>query len=252
MILDGIELNMTVAGEGDPVLVLHGWGARIESVAMIQQRLAPLGYRVYAIDFPGFGKSDLPPTAWGVADYARFVAHLLDHLGLERVHLIGHSFGGRISIVLGADYPERVKKIVLTDSAGVIMPPSSKQQVTRGIGRIVKDLFALPGLKIFEPAVQDWYRDRFGSEDYKSAGPLMPTFLKVVNEDLLPRAARIKASTLLIWGDQDQDTPLWQGQLLEKTIPDGGLVVFQGAGHFAYQERISDFIRIVDTFFKGK
>jgi pimeloyl-ACP methyl ester carboxylesterase len=54
----------------------------------------------------------------------------------------------------------------------------------------------------------------------------------------------------LIWGDQDTDTPLWQGQQLEKLIPDAGLVVFKGAGHFAFQERLNDFVRIVDTFFK--
>ena len=99
--------------------------------------------------------------------------------------------------------------------------------------------------------MQRWVRERYASEDLKNAGPLEDTFLRVVREDLVPRAARIKASTLLIWGDQDQDTPLWQAQVLEKTIPDAGLVVFKGAGHFAFQERIADFIRIVDTFFKG-
>ncbi len=74
----------------------------------------------------------------------------------------------------------------------------------------------------------------------------------VIRQDLLPYAARIKASTLLLWGELDRDTPLWQGQLLEKTIPDAGLVVFNGAGHFAYMERLPDFVRIVDTFLKGK
>lgn len=252
MILDGIEVNVRVMGDGDPVLILHGWGASIESVAPILNRLAPLGYHVHALDLPGFGKSGLPPVSWGVADYAQFVVHYLESVNLARVDLIGHSFGGRISIVLGADYAERVNKIVLTDSAGVIGLPNGRQQLRQTVGRAVKGVFALPGLNTFQPAVQRWYWDRYASEDYRNAGPLAPTFLRVVQEDLLPRAARIKASTLLIWGDQDQDTPLWQGQLLEKTIPDGGLVVFKGAGHFAYLDRIDDFIRIVDTFFKGK
>ena len=76
------------------------------------------------------------------------------------------------------------------------------------------------------------------------------TFVKVVNEDLLPFAARVKPSTLLFWGDQDEDTPLAQGQLLEKTIPDAGLVVWEGAGHYSYLERAADTAQVMDHFFK--
>jgi pimeloyl-ACP methyl ester carboxylesterase len=76
------------------------------------------------------------------------------------------------------------------------------------------------------------------------------TFVKVVNEDLLPYAARVQPATLLFWGDQDQDTPLWQGQLLEKTIPDAGLVVWEGAGHYSYLDRLADTVRVIDHFFK--
>ena len=76
------------------------------------------------------------------------------------------------------------------------------------------------------------------------------TFVKVVNEDLLPYAARVQPSTLLLWGDQDQDTPLSQGQLLEKTIPDAGLVVWEGAGHYSYLDRLPDTVRVIDHFFK--
>ncbi len=252
MLVDGIELNARVVGEGPPVLVLHGWGAAIQSIAPIQDRLAPLGYRVHALDFPGFGQSGLPPTAWGVADYARFVIAYMDSVQLSRAHLIGHSFGGRVSIVLGADYPDRVHKIVLAASAGVLTLPSARQRLRQTVNRTLRRTFDLPGLNALQPTVQRWYRERYASEDYKNAGPLEETFLKVIREDLVPHAARIKASTLLIWGDQDQDTPLWQAQVLENTIRDAGLVVFKGAGHFAYQERINDFIHIVDTFLKGR
>ncbi len=247
--IDGIEIAMRAVGDpgGAPVLVLHGWGANMQTIAPILDRLAPLGYRVYALDLPGFGKSAPPPIDWDVAEYSAFVTHYLDALNLTRVHLIGHSFGGRLSIVLGADYPARVGKIVLTGGAGVLTPPSTKHRIIRG----VRKLFTLPGLKVFYPRFQRWYWDRYASDDYKNAGALAGTFARVVREDLLPRAAHIGASTLLIWGDQDMDTPLWQGQKLEATIPDAGLVVLNGAGHYAYLERISDFVRIVDTFFKG-
>jgi pimeloyl-ACP methyl ester carboxylesterase len=249
LIIDGLSIAVCSVGDpaSIPVVVLHGWGANMQTVAPILDRLAPLGYRVHALDLPGFGESAMPPTDWGVAEYGSFVTHTLDALNLTRVHLIGHSFGGRLSVVLGADYPDRVNKIVITGGAGVLTPPSRKHRIIRGVRR----LFTLPGLKVFYPRFQRWYWDRYASEDYKNAGALAGTFTRVVREDLLPRAARIKASTLLIWGDRDMDTPLWQAQKYEATIPDAGLVVFKGAGHYAYLERTADFVRIVDTFFKG-
>jgi pimeloyl-ACP methyl ester carboxylesterase len=73
----------------------------------------------------------------------------------------------------------------------------------------------------------------------------------VVNEDLLPYAARVTVPTLLFWGDQDKDTPLWQGELLEKTIPDAGLIVHKGAGHYSYLDRLADTVRVMDYFFKS-
>ncbi|MEP7287649.1 MAG: alpha/beta hydrolase [Chloroflexota bacterium] len=250
--IDGLNIASEVVGDGRPVLLLHGWGGRIESMQQVAERLAPLGYNVHILDLPGFGRSTLPAEAWGVADYAQFVAHYLDHVKLDRVNVIGHSFGGRVSLILGADHPQYVSKIVLTDSAGVMTPPTTNQRLRQVAFNAANAILGLPGLSALQQRFRLWVRNRFGSEDLRNAGPLEAIFRKVIVEDLLPYAARLKAPTLLIWGEQDQDTPLWQGQLLEKTIPDAGLVVFKGAGHFAYQEQIADFIRIVDTFFGGK
>jgi pimeloyl-ACP methyl ester carboxylesterase len=140
-----------------------------------------------------------------------------------------------------------VAKIVLTSSAGVLSPPDARAKLVK----VGKAALRLPVLRALEKPMRALARTAFGSDDLKAAGDLEPIFRRVVAEDLLPYAARIAAPTLLIWGDQDQATPLWQAQKLEQTIPDAGLVVFQGAGHFAYQERQADFVRIVETFFKG-
>jgi pimeloyl-ACP methyl ester carboxylesterase len=250
--IDGLTIGSEVYGDsGIPVLLLHGWANQIENMQPVAAKLGPLGYHIHILDLPGFGRSTLPAETWGVPEYARFVAHYLDHANLKRVNLIGHSFGGRISLVLGADYADYVDKIVLTAGAGVLTPPSAGDQVRKVAIDAAKGVLSLPGFNAFEGRLRQWARQRFGSEDLRNAGPLEPIFRKVIAQDLVPYAARIKAPTLLIWGDQDQDTPLWQAQVLEKTIPDAGLVVFQGAGHFAYQERLPDFVRIVDTFLKG-
>lgn len=251
-VIDGLTVASEVIGEGASVLLLHGWGGKIESMRMVAERLAPHGYNCHLLDLPGFGRSALPADVWGVSDYARLVKCYLDHVNLKAVNLIGHSFGGRISIVLGANYPEYVSKIVLADSAGVMTPPSTGQKIRKLAFDIAYSILSLPLLNKLQQPFRLWVRNRYGSEDLRSAGALEPIFRKVIQEDLLPHAARIKAPTLLIWGDLDEDTPLWQGKKLEQIISDAGLVVFQGAGHFAYQERLADFVRIVDTFFSGK
>lgn len=254
--LDGVQLNVRVVGDpaAPAVIALHGWGGSIASMSALQDRLAALGYCVHALDLPGHGASSLPPDpekGWGVPEYAALVTHYMDQAGIVRARLIGHSFGGRISIVLGADYADRVEQIVLTAAAGIHTPPTFRQKARREVYQAIKRVLGLPGLKPLQSQLQGWYWDRYASADYKAAGLLRPTFLKHVQLDLAPRASLIQASTLLIWGDQDDATPLWQGQQLEKLIPDAGLVVFKGSGHFAFQERLADFVRIVDTFFKG-
>ncbi|NDJ63348.1 MAG: alpha/beta fold hydrolase, partial [Chloroflexi bacterium] len=205
---------------------------------------------LYAPDLPGFGATPPPPPVWNVHDYAAFVIAYLDAHDLARVHLIGHSFGGRLGLVLGADHADRFDKIALFDSAGVRSPTPVSQRLRLSVYRGLRDGLARLGARRLSDDLRAWYNQRYGSVDYQQAGALRETFVQVVSEDLLPVAARVSRPTLLLWGDQDEDTPLWQGQLLEQTIPDAGLVTFPGAGHYSYLERLAEAVRIVDHFFR--
>jgi pimeloyl-ACP methyl ester carboxylesterase len=248
-----IRTAQAVMGEGMPVLMLHGWGAHLGLMWPLAERLAPLGYRIYIPDLPGFGQSEAPLTGWTVHDYVAFAVAYLDHHGLDAVHLVGHSFGGRMGLVLGAEHPERILKIALADSAGVRLQPSFSGRVRQGVYKFTRSSLNVLGLYPVANRLSAWYVDRYGSPDYKAArGVMRETFVRVVTEDLLPYAARVKSSTLLLWGDQDEDTPLWQGQLLEEVIPDAGLVVFEGAGHYSYLDRLEEAVRILDHFFKER
>lgn len=250
--INGIQARTAVTGDGVPVLALHGWGGSVKSFWPIAEALAKRGYEVHLLDMPGFGESALPPETWGVADYMRFTLAYLDTHDLDRIHLIGHSFGGRIGLMLAAEHPDRVIKMVLADSAGLRTPPSTSQRLRQFAARTTRGTLSLFGLSALRQRLQDRYNQRYASEDYLTAGPLRDTFLRVIEQDLSPYATRVQAPTVLIWGDQDLDTPLWQGRKLEQLIPDAGLVVFQGAGHFAYLERQHDFIRITDHFFSDR
>lgn len=239
-------------GEGIPIVLLHGWGANRQLMLPLAERLAPLGYRLFAPDLPGFGESAPPPVGWSVFEFVAFVLAYFDHHSLERANLFGHSFGGRLSLILGADHARRIDKIALADSAGVVMPTAMAVRLRQRAYKTLRSGLYRVGLRGLANALRERYSARYGSADYQAAsGVMRETFVKVVNEDLLPFAARVQRPTFLFWGDQDEDTPLWQGQLLEKTIPDAALHVFPGAGHYSYLDRLTDTVRILDAFYKS-
>jgi pimeloyl-ACP methyl ester carboxylesterase len=237
------------AGHGPAILLLHGWGT---SAQLWRPVMGPLSasFSVLAPDLPGFGQTANPPAAWGVEDYARWVLALLDLHGLDRVHLVGHSNGGRVAIKLAAWWPERVEKLVLTSSAG-IRPARSAAYRLRVAS--FKALRSLAGADIVPAGARRWAAARVaagGSEDYRSAtGTMRPTFVRIVNEDLRPDLRRIAAPTLLVWGDRDDATPLSDGQEMERLVADAGLVVFPGATHYAYLEQPARFCRVLEAFF---
>ncbi len=248
--VDGLTTAHAVFGEqGAPVIMLHGWGASADLVAPLAARLANQGLRCFVPDLPGFGHSAPPPAIWGVNDYANFVIRYMALMGIDRAHFFGHSFGGRLCLIIGAEHPDRVDKIVLANSAGVPPRRSTSSQLRLSTYKAIRNALYGMGARGLADRLRDAYARRYGSADYKSAGVLRDTFVRVVNENLLPYAARVRASTLLIWGTKDDDTPLWQGQTLEKTIPDAGLVIYEDAGHYSYLDRLNDAARTIVYFF---
>lgn len=235
---------------GDRVVVLlHGWGCSIQTMLPIYRYLAP-NYPVYALDFPGCGGSDPPPVPWGVGEYVQLVLDWLDALQVERATFIGHSHGGRVSLMLAARHPERVKRLVLVDSAGIRAPRNFRYYRRVYFYKVAKRVIALPGIRCYQPALRKGLMRLLGAEDYGSVPPgvMQATFVKLVNEDLRPLLKSIKAPSLLIWGENDQDTPVSDGKIMEQEIPDAGLVVFKGAGHFSYLDSFPQFCAMISSF----
>ena len=231
----GIAIREEIIGGGAPLLMIHGWGASIELLRPLAQRLSRRGFRCHMIDLPGFGASAEPPTPFSVADYAAFCAAYMDQRGLERAHYFGHSLGGRIGLVLASDHDERIMKMALSNAAGIRVKPALHQRFRLNLYQSVRDGLQAIGAISTAEGLRKLYGKRYGSADYQAASAIMrQTLIRVVNQDLLDQAARVSAPTILIWGDQDRDTPLWMGRKLEATIPDAALIVFEGAGHYAY------------------
>lgn len=250
----GIRTNYQISGNGDPVLLLHGWGAQIESFAPVIFALQK--YRkVIALDLPGFGKSGFPQEPWTVADYMEFTAAFLHALGEEKVDVLCHSFGGRITILLATKYPEMAGKIVFVDSAGIRPRRTLKYYCKIYSYKLAKQIANVKWfsgfLRVFGVDVQKKMKNA-GSTDYKNLPDCMKkTFVNVVNQDLSGYLKDIKSPSLLIWGENDTDTPVWYGQKMEKTIADAGLVILKDAGHYSYLDQFPQFIAVVNSFFGG-
>lgn len=248
--IGGQTIANHIQGEGDPLVMLHGWGANIGLLLPLADHLRH--YRCHLLDLPGFGASEPPAQAWTVYDYADFVIAYLDEHQLENVYLFGHSFGGRLGLILGARYPQRLLKMALSDAAGIRPKTSTWSDLRLKTYKRVRNTLKQVGLGDLSDTLRDKYNQRYASTDFQdTSGIMRQIFVKVVNEDLLPLAHQVQTSTLLFWGDRDQDTPLWMGQKLAQVIPDAGLVIHEEAGHYAYLEKAADTAYVMDYFFKN-
>ena len=152
-----------------------------------------------------------------------------------------------MSIALAADEPDRVGRLLLIDSAGHPAQARLALPAPGGggeAGRLAAKIGGAPGRRL-----QERMRARVASRDYLEASEAMRgTFRAVIAADLTDRLPRVRASTLLVWGDQDDDTPLWMGRRMEELIPDAGLVVLEGAGHYSYADSPGQFRAVARRF----
>ncbi|MBM3737707.1 MAG: alpha/beta fold hydrolase [Acidobacteria bacterium] len=247
--IDGLLIRYKRAGSGEQVLLLHGWGGSAESFEPVFLALQP-HFDTVAIDFPGHGQSSLPPRPWRVSDFLDLTLKLMDRLSLARPHVVAHSFGGRVAIQMAAGHPDRIGKILFTASAGVAPHRSLKRSLKRGAAAVARGLAGVPVAGAVVRALKERMRPHLASRDYLNAGELRETLSLVVSEDLTPLLASVRSRCLLVWGDQDQETPLYMGQTMKAHIPDAELVVFPGAGHFPYLDQQNKFNMLASRFLR--
>ncbi len=240
MNIDGINVNYLDFGQkdGKAIVLLHGWGQNIEMMQMIGEPFKK-DYRIIVIDFPGFGLSEEPKEVMNVSGYTKLVEDLLKKLKIKKPILIGHSFGGRVSVKFASR--NEVEKVIL-------LSPALRGHDKKGIKtKILKALKKVPVIKNLE----GWAKNHIGSRDYKAASPIMKQVLvQTVNEDLSEDAKKIKAPTILIYGNYDSEVPREDTLEYERLIKDCGLILYEGCTHFAYLERLNQTISIIDNFIR--
>lgn len=238
-------------GKGPVVVLLHGWGVKAGNLEPLIKDLSK-DHRVIAPDLPGFGGSERPAQDWGVPEYAIFLSELLAKLKINEVAvLIGHSFGGRVGVVAAADNLLEPERLVLLSTPGVRQVDSIRNRTLRAVSKIGKAVTSLPLFSLLRGGLRQRFYRAIGSTDYLAAGAMRGTFLKVINQDLREACGRISTPTLLVYGEQDVDVPVKEGQTLANHIKQSRFEIVPGANHFVHLDRGPEVIKLIRDFING-
>lgn len=235
VVVNSILTNYSCTGEGETILLLHGWGDNLSTFNKLSKELTKK-YKVIALDLPGFGNTQAPQTTWDLDDYTHFVNDFLKKINVLDIYsLIGHSNGGAIAIRGLSTGVLNSKKLVLLASSGIRVKKSLKKYAFKAAAKLGKVAsFALPR-QTRESLRKRLYRS--AKSDMLAVEHLQETFKRVVVQDIQPDAKKIDLPTLLVYGQGDTDTPVFFGVQLHRLIKNSDLKVLVGAGHFVHQDQ---------------
>lgn len=248
--VQGIPATYKTIGEGRPVLVLHGWGGSSDTWRkFLEQHSNDNQFQLIGLDLPGFGKTADPPVAWTVGDYMHFVIDFIKELGLQKVVLVGHSFGGRISIKLASRYPEMLEAIVLVAAAGIRHPKTAKQKASYILAKQGKKIMSSPALKKYEDVMRKLLYKVIREKDYvQTRGVMKETFKKVISEDLKGLLQDISVPTLIVWGTNDSYVPVSDARVMHEKIRGSVLEIIHGARHGIHRDMPGRLYKIITHF----
>lgn len=244
LIVNGIAIEYRDEGSGPTLLFLHGWKDNLHTFEGLTRLLIPQ-YRIMRLDLPGFGETEMPKGTWDLDEYVKFVNDFLQKLDVRPYALIGHSFGGRIVIKGASSGILQPQKIILIDAAGLAKSRTAKNRLLTAAAKIGKGATLLPPLIFWRKRLRRKLYEKIGS-DYFASGAMKGTFLNIIREDLTDAARKIACPSLIIWGENDTGTPVQDGRLLVRLIPNAILHIIENAGHFVHQEKpeeVSDLIK---------
>jgi len=231
-----LDVNYIQYGSGNDVVLLHGWGQNIQMMDPVGKKIK--NHRITIIDLPGFGESEEPKFEYTMYDYNELLEELFAKLKINNPILIGHSFGGRLSIIYASK--NKTEKLVLFGSPSIVKEKKPSLKV-----KILKAMKKVPVVNKLE----GFAKKHIGSYDYRHASDMMRKILvNTVNQDLTKELTKIDCPTLLIWGENDTEVPLEVAQEMEKIINDAGLITFEGGSHYAYLENLDRVSSILKNF----
>lgn len=239
---NNVKINYVNYGnkDGKSIVFLHGWGQNIQMMKMLADPLSKEN-NIVIVDLPGFGASTEPTYDWMVDDYVEAIKSLLESLKITKPILVGHSFGGKISLLYSSKYD--VEKLVVLGS------PYKKEIEKLSLKtKVLKAAKKVPVLNKLE----GFAKKHIGSTDYRNASEIMRKILvNTVNYDISKELVKIKCSTLIIWGTNDEAVPIEDAYELEKIIKDAAVIEYEGCTHYAYLERLNQTVNVLRSFIGG-
>jgi pimeloyl-ACP methyl ester carboxylesterase len=237
MTLNGFRIHYYEAGPADapPVVLVHGLGGHSEDWRMLRHYVVAAHRHVYMLDLPGYGRSDWPRNfSYSIPDEANTVVAFMDVLGLKQVDLGGWSMGGWIAQRIAIDHPDRVKRLMLFDSAGLntrpewntdLFTPTSVQELDDLDKLLMPNPPAVPGFIAHDIL-------RYSHEHAWVMRRALNSMLAGhdTTDDQLPK---LKMPVLLVWGGEDHIMPIANGEQMHRLIPQSQFEVIAGCGHLA-------------------
>ena len=266
--IDGVRVHYQEAGDPNaPALVLiHGFASSTLVWSKVFLPLAEIGFRVIAIDMVGFGYSGKPRNGeYTIAGQASLLNSLLDRLNVKRATLAGSSYGGAVAATCALDYPARVKKLVLIGTVNNNRPLNYKLMRVFGspvFGDVVSPLL-IGSRRLLRRRMKRVYdRHEWALDERRVDARHLPlraagtqrAIIRTVRrwdaERISREAHLIHQPTLLLWGENDREIPLADGERLHEQIPGSRLIVFRNCGHLPHEEYPEEFTKIVADFCK--
>jgi pimeloyl-ACP methyl ester carboxylesterase len=252
--VSGYKVHYIALGpeKGLPVVLVHGLGGHVEDWRNLMPYFAASGFRVYALDLPGYGESEQPKDfSYSVADEANIVVGFLDALGLKQVDLAGHSMGGWIVQLVAFHRPERIRRLMIFDSVGLHELPTWDTNLFTPTND--EELYQLTVLLIPNPPrAPEFIAKDILRISAKNAWVIHRALAEMLNgqnvtDEILPQ---LKMPVLLVWGDLDRTTPLSLGEKMHALVPQSKLEIAKGCGHLAPTSCTEQIGPMVQSFLK--
>lgn len=233
------------------LIILHGWGLTASRFAPLANVLTKKGYRVFVPDFPGFGTSPMPTHPFTLSDYADFLGAYIHTHKLQSVVLIGHSFGGRVSLKYAMSQPSELFSLILTGTPGYTPIPRKKLLLFILLAKIGKFFFSMWPLTLIQEKIRLWYYYVVGAREfYRAQGVMRETFKLIVQEELTSAMQQVRVPCLLVWGALDSITPLWIAKKMHTIIKNSELIIIPDRDHGVPFKDPNTFVTNIEDFLR--
>jgi len=268
--VDGVRVHYQEAGDVNaPAMVLiHGFTSSTLVWSKVFLRLATAGYRVIALDMLGYGYTAKPRNGeYTIEGQARLVIRLLDALGIPRAIIVGSSYGGAVAATCALDYADRVEKVILVGAVNNNRPLAFMLMRLFGspvVGDVVSPLL-IGSRRLLRRRMKRVYDEHSWVLDEKRvdarhlplrAASTHRAIIRTVRswdaERISKDAHLISQPTLLLWGENDREIPLADGERLHAKIAGSRLIVFLNCGHLPHEEYPEEFTNVVNDFCEAK